>query len=300
MIEIRPATLDDVIAVTALRTAVHPFQVRTVAGTTSWWANTWPEERLLVVVATDSGDVVGWAFASFQTWTTQGSVAEATVIVHPDHRGRGIGHALWEPIEAHLEPVDTIQGFSDGDPASRAFATRRGFETTLELRYTRLDLARLPDMPSVPDGVTLVSGTEIGPEDLYRIDTVAIADEPHHVPMDAIPYDEWRADNWDSPDHDWDLAVVALADGVPAAHTKVIADPSTSRVWSDGTGTLPRHRGRGLAKLVKSVSMRRAVDAGYEAAYTCNAGVNAPMLAVNDWLGYRPAATLYGQIRRSH
>lgn len=54
----------------------------------------------------------------------------------------------------------------------------------------------------------------------------------------------------------------ALADEVPAAHTKVIADAATGRIWSDGTGTLPRHWGRGLAKLVNSVSMRRAVDAG--------------------------------------
>jgi hypothetical protein len=47
-------------------------------------------------------------------------------------------------------------------------------------------------------------------------------------------------------------------------------------------------RGRGLAKLAKSVAPHRARDAGLTRAYTSNDEVNAPMLAVNGWLGYRP------------
>ena len=36
---------------------------------------------------------------------------------------------------------------------------------------------------------------------------------------------------------------------------------------------------------------RRAAAAGITAAYTSNDAVNAPMLAVNTWLGYQPTAT---------
>jgi GNAT superfamily N-acetyltransferase len=298
MIEIRTATLDDAAAVAALRAAAHPFQVRTAAGTAHWWVNARPEERLLVLVAADGAEVVGFGSAAFNTWTERALIAEAQTIVHPTHRGRGIGRALWERLAAHVAEADTVQAFADDDRASRDWCARRGFETTAQLRYSRLDLTAMPAMPAVPAGVTFVTGADLGPVELHRIDAAAIADEPGEVANDAVPYDDWRADMWESPMYDWELATVALVDGVPAAHTKFEVDPPTGRVWSAGTGTLREYRGRGLAKLVKSVSLRKAAEAGYTAGYTCNDETNAPMLAINAWLGYQPAATLHSQLRR--
>jgi GNAT superfamily N-acetyltransferase len=83
---------------------------------------------------------------------------------------------------------------------------------------------------------------------------------------------------------------MAIVDGVAVAGTFVEADLATGRSWSGFTGVLREHRGRGLAKLVKSVSLRRAVATGITAAYTSNDGENAPMLAVNTWLGYQITA----------
>jgi len=60
------------------------------------------------------------------------------------------------------------------------------------------------------------------------------------------------------------------------------------------TGTIPAHRGRGLAKLVKSVALRRAAQAGVSGAFTSNDDENGPMLAVNNWLGYRRVQTQFG------
>ena len=64
-----------------------------------------------------------------------------------------------------------------------------------------------------------------------------------------------------------------------------------AKIWSRMTSTLPEFRGRGLAKLVKAAALRRAAEAGIEAAYTANYDGNTPMLAVNDWLGYHRIAT---------
>jgi RimJ/RimL family protein N-acetyltransferase len=66
--------------------------------------------------------------------------------------------------------------------------------------------------------------------------------------------------------------------------------------WSGGTGTLPAQRGRGLAKLAKSVALRRAAR-GIAVASTNNNATNRPMLAVNEWLGYRPCATDWSYLK---
>jgi GNAT superfamily N-acetyltransferase len=54
------------------------------------------------------------------------------------------------------------------------------------------------------------------------------------------------------------------------------------------TGTLPEYRGRGLALAVKLASLRWAAARGVTRVFTSNDETNAPMLAVNRRLGYRP------------
>ena len=62
----------------------------------------------------------------------------------------------------------------------------------------------------------------------------------------------------------------------------------------DGTGDERRHRrdpglqGRGLGLLVKQHSLARAAAAGITLVTTQNDDTNAPMLAINRKLGYRP------------
>ena len=57
------------------------------------------------------------------------------------------------------------------------------------------------------------------------------------------------------------------------------------------------YRGRGLAKLVKSVARRHCFAAGITSAYTSNDDENVPMLAVNNWLGYRRVQTELALVR---
>ena len=57
------------------------------------------------------------------------------------------------------------------------------------------------------------------------------------------------------------------------------------------TGTLPEHRGRGLARLVKLAIIRRVRELGVARPPADNHDENAEMLAVNERLGFRPVVT---------
>jgi RimJ/RimL family protein N-acetyltransferase len=86
--------------------------------------------------------------------------------------------------------------------------------------------------------------------------------------------------------------MVAVVDGDAVAFTLLHADRTTGSGTNNGTGTLPDHRGRGLAKLAKRASLARAGELGITAVYTGNDTTNAPMQAINRALGYVPFSSL--------
>ncbi len=95
---------------------------------------------------------------------------------------------------------------------------------------------------------------------------------------------------WRSPFVDDDASLVAFVEDDLAAMTMIRVDRPSGRAQNNLAGTLPRYRGRGLATLLKSHSLRRAAELGATIATTDNDESNAPMLAVNEKLGYRPFA----------
>ena len=87
---------------------------------------------------------------------------------------------------------------------------------------------------------------------------------------------------------DREASLVAFVDGSPAGVTMLRSSPERGRAVNDITGVLRPYRGRGLARLLKSHALARLEARGVELAYTENDETNAPMLAVNTALGYRP------------
>jgi GNAT superfamily N-acetyltransferase len=120
------------------------------------------------------------------------------------------------------------------------------------------------------------------------------------VPPDAL--DEtvwryvWRYEVWDNLGLDKTASAAAVAGTGILAFSLVKRDGE--RMWSDMTATLPGHRGRGLAYLVKGAALRRAAAGGVTVSYTSNDAANARMLAVNTKLGYRPIGSQWSCLMR--
>ncbi len=72
---------------------------------------------------------------------------------------------------------------------------------------------------------------------------------------------------------------------------------SNGNAFVDVTGVLPEFRGRGLAQALKLKGIEWAISQGIKEMATSNDLVNAPMLAVNEKMGFvrQPASMRYGK-----
>ncbi|MEV4611980.1 GNAT family N-acetyltransferase [Kitasatospora sp. NPDC049258] len=263
------------------------------------WLAARPHYHLLV--AESDHRVVGTARFGPLTDSAEAGQAFLNVSVEPEHRRRGAGGALLRAAERALADLGTVtaHGWVDDLPGALAFAARHGYRAGRDAHFGALDLtAGLPPLPGPPPGVELRRAADYldDPYPLYLVDVAGALDEPGDIALNAQPYQEWLAEIWQRPDLDRDLTTVAVVDGAPAAFSSVQTD-GARRYWSAFTATRPEYRGRGLAKLAKLDSLHRARAAGCTAAYTSNDGSNAPMLAINEWLGYRRCATEFKHSR---
>ncbi|MFJ8625231.1 GNAT family N-acetyltransferase [Kitasatospora sp. NPDC093550] len=253
-----------------------------------------PDEHFRTFVAECDGRVVGAVRCGLARGTSTAGVGYANGSVLPEFRRRGAATALLAEAERHLTAhgVTELHTWLDDEPASLAFGTARGYELRRAAQFGGRDLTLpLPQAPVRPAGVELRPAADwaADPYPLFLVDADAIRDEPGEVPMDALDYEEWLRGNWARPDFDLGMSIVAVVDGEPAAFTLAQTD-GVDRYWSAFSASRREFRGRGLVKLAKRESLRLAAAAGYRRAYTSNDETNAPMLAINAWLGYERCA----------
>ena len=144
--EIRPAEPRDADAIAAIynagidgRGATFDTEHKTAGDVEGWLADGRP---LLAAVA--DGQVVGWALAAaYSPKAYYAGVAEASIYIDPEHRGRGTGSALMSALAEAAERagIHKLVGklFAEHE-ASRGLVDRHGFrEVGVHLRHGRLD-----------------------------------------------------------------------------------------------------------------------------------------------------------------
>ena len=289
-VSIQERRVEDIGPAVELLRMVHPARVITEAGSRHRLLGAPPEGHASWWAARDGDTLVAWATAgvNYESSARSGYVG---VSVLPSHRRRGVGTTLLERALAHLEGAPRILGSVDED--GRAFAERHGFRLTHTRRISGVDPSAVDTSELDSSGVEVVSLREIGPEQTFGVDAESVLDEPGADPIDTVDYEQWVHDYWERPDFDFDAGRAAVVDGTPVAVAYVIVDHASHRALSAYAGTLRAYRGRGLARLAKLGVMRRLAELGVTLALTENDATNAPMLAINERLGYRPVETRY-------
>ncbi|AKZ54839.1 Acetyltransferase [Streptomyces ambofaciens ATCC 23877] len=292
----------DVAAFARVRHLALPFILWTPQAVVHHLLHTHPDARSRSLVAEEDGEVIGTAQIGLVHDSPEPEQAYLNIYVHPDRVRRGAGGLLVRTAEEHLatEGARKLFAWVLDEPAHLAFAERHGYERRRSAHFLRLGLAdsTLPPPPPLPPGVELRTAADFAddPRPMFELDAETLADEPSDVAMEFTDYEAWLAETWRHPLLNRELTSVAVADGRPVAFSVAYTDGGT-RYSSAMTGTVRAHRGRGLAKLTKTDSLRRARAAGCTEAFTGNDTDNGPMLAINKWLGYEVCGTEVRYVR---
>lgn len=152
-IQVRPATPDDAAAIAEIynqgiraRIATFETEERTADERRAWIID--HSDRYPIVVATiDEGGterVVGWAAASaYSSRACYAGVAEFSIYIHEDERGKGVGSTLIDAFIAASERAGLWKLTSRIFPenmASRTLCRKAGFaEIGVHTKHARLD-----------------------------------------------------------------------------------------------------------------------------------------------------------------
>ena len=242
---------------------------------------------LLHLVAVVDGVVLGRANVARPPMLPEGTMA-LNVAVTASARGQGVGAALFDGAARGVPPGTTrLMGFSDDrdDAAVLPWLARRHFEPFQHSIASELDLSGWRCDTSVPDDVSVRvvdPQSARGDEALARL-YVASDTSPE---ADEIGETTWAAqlDAAAVGGTTGRLVVLDVA-GEPVAMS--LAQHDTGTEWEVYyTGVLPSARGRGLARLAKSVLHDELVRLGATRLETYNEAGNAGIRRVNESLGY--------------
>ncbi len=236
--------------------AEHSPWFSTAAGTRHRLASVPPRARRKIWVAEADGRIVGWGEAEFDWATEVEDAGGVWVIVHPDHRRRGLGSALFEQGAAHLRSHGARELRSWADTESAPFLERRGFvagrvERLSALDPRNVDTSRLDETPSRRAGRLRSPSCSTGFPTCTRC-------TPRRQPT-CPPTTRRRTcrstSGWTRrsgvPTSTATSASSCSSTTGPAALSWVYADRSHGLADHDLTGTARAYRRRGLARLAK-------------------------------------------------
>ena len=242
-------------------------------------------------------------------------MAVVDMAVHPRHRRRGLGTVLLAEAERlareHGRRTLISEVVEPGpDAAGRAFALRHGW--SCDLVETRRDLllpaheGRLAALEAqarkASRGYQLVTWRDRTPDalvdDRALLERRMTTDAPHgDLPVEEEHWDAARVREYEAVHVDRGRTVLsagAVRDGRLVAFTDLqvpLALPQ--RASQGGTLVLREHRGHRLGALVKAAVLRQvAAMPEVRRISTYNAEDNAPMVAVNEALGFVRAGAL--------
>lgn len=293
----RPATHQDVKFAAAVATAAEPFHPQVPEELLERWINT---ERVAEVrrFAVQENDVDRCWISLVQPRDVGGlttylnlAIPQADKHLIPAAVGFGEAQAL------EMGASELVCQVGEDDTQAVEWLRGSGWTQERRQRFWRLDLARNADrirelrsaaqQRLLTTDVVIRTVAELGGESflphLLPVSHATVADIPSSVEYIPPSFEEWVV--WMQPpavlpERIW----VAIFDSRPIGYSYLAYRPST--VETGFTGVQREHRGKGVARALKLETLLQAIDLGVSAVETDNDSENAPILHLNEELGY--------------
>lgn len=262
------------------------------------------------VAEDEQGTVIAYAIAWRAPWTEPGGLIH-TLVVHPDHRGEGVGGALFDAVRGWAEEMKASRlidfGVRETDEGSIAFAERRGyvkdrhsFESVLELASFDDSLFEDEIEAARQSGIRFVTladeAGEASERKLHELYKVTHPDIPGYI-GDYPWFEEWKKWSLDPPGFRPGWIHIAKDGDRYVGVVTLQQNEQTQAMYHDYTCVLPEYRGRRLALALKVLASRTARAHGVPYLRTHNDSLNAPMLRINrDLMGFRAEPGFYRMV----
>lgn len=266
------------------------------------------------LVALAGEDVVGQASVYQNPGAYHPHRFTLELAVHPGWQGRGAGRALWSALLPRLRAVGA-QGIRtlarEDHPIAPGFLARRGFTPGKRYFTSSLDLTTFDETPFRDllarlraQGVRVRSLTELrdaGTPDLtgrlHALMSDVRRDVPRAEPATALSLQVFEeAVLGDSALLPGAYLIAENAGGEWIGQTTLFRTEASPDLLTGLTGVTRAARGQGVATGLKLHAIRAGRALGGTLIRTDNASDNAPMLAINDRLGFvrDPASVSWG------
>jgi RimJ/RimL family protein N-acetyltransferase len=256
------------------------------------------------VLLEEHGNIVGCAELSMRPSTPIGW-RDLKIIVSQEAEGQGFGQRLLEEVLVQAQTQGLV-GFEisvrDNDNPSRTWLEKRGFEFDFHRFESELNLLEFE--PSAfanvvtrakNHGIRFATRADFLDDSslhaLHALDNQLFLDTPDAPGRTPLSFERFQKLIAENSQVTPESVIIALSDGEFIGMTIMLREEKT--FYTGMTGVTREHRGKGIALALKVLAIQYAIQSGAVKMTTHNHSKNAPMIAVNQKLGYKQRSGLW-------
>jgi mycothiol synthase len=304
MTTLRPLNESDIPKLVDIWNILNPDWLRSSPDQLDSYQKRDPKFHYAAWVAEDDQGIIGAGHSQHSLGSFHPRKFFLELYVHPDFQGQGLGKKLYVQILENLEPFDPILlrvQVRETSPRAIRFFDERGFTETKRDWESTLDVSQADifayeglEQNLKEQDIALTTLADISDPEKFRIFHALFSevrlDTPRSEPATPISFDFFMENVIKVPEFDPKAFLVAVHNGNQIGFSGLYPITATTMLDQWLTAVKRDYRGKHVALALKIRSIAFAKKNGYTLIRTDNDSRNAPMLAINNKLGFKRGA----------